>query len=133
MQQHANQAETLACVGSAMVSASLGNAHVSHLANVWRPGAGVTIHDDELCSGEKMDGRRSFRRPTTRAKLAKSPMSCEVPHLKWDQLENQKLFGSAKKAFQAKIEEPTKCLVSMESLVTRLLGKTHDWPTFRVI
>ena len=42
-------------------------------------------------------------------------------------------FLAAKKALQAKIEEPTKCLVSTESLVARLLGKTHDWPTFRVI
>ena len=35
----------------------------------------VVERNDELRSGEKMDGRQSFRRPTTRAKLAKSPMS----------------------------------------------------------
>ena len=33
-----------------------------------------------------MDGRRSFRRPITRAKFAKSPMSSSASHLKWDQL-----------------------------------------------
>ena len=57
---------------SAVVSASLGSAHVLPCKCAAARSGG---HHDELRSGEKVDGRRSFRRPTTRAKLAKSLMS----------------------------------------------------------
>ena len=47
--------------GSSMASASLGNAHVLPCKCVAVRSGG---HHDELRSGEKMDGRRSFRHPS---------------------------------------------------------------------
>ena len=58
-------------MSSAVASASLGSAHVLPCKCVAARSGG---HHDELRSGEKMDERRSFRRPTTRAKLAKIRM-----------------------------------------------------------